>query len=458
MQLMIQNEGVAPPEAFTSLGYSGTRGRDNEGLIGQFGSGNKHGINLMLRNRIPLIAFIGKIKLTFFTEVEYITEADGTVVESYPVKCRLSGAKNKTINCGWTLKFGELDWTKTSMALREFVSNAIDCSKVMGTDPVIRPEANARAKAGTTRIFVDLSHPDVAEFHRDLGKHFLHFSGDPSQVTQKFLKKSPESGGPNVFREGVITQKLQSSHPAVFDYNFRADEIEIDECRNSSEYSLRASIARILNEADSETLATLFTAMEKDNVFEASLDEFYLSYIDNDRIKSNWIGAWESFAGDAVISNETVGSSLIADHVRSKGHKVKVIKSDTFVKVAQKMGVPGVAFVLGEAAANGNVPVEVTKDAIEAVNTVWNWCEKTGLTDGKDKPNTSCFKQLMKGESECLGYFPMGGDTVYLRDDLAGKIALKTAIEEVAHYVTSSTDCSRDFQNFAFDMIVELNS
>ena len=46
MFLCIQNPGVAPVEGFTLLGVSTTRDCGVEGTIGQFGSGNKHAINV----------------------------------------------------------------------------------------------------------------------------------------------------------------------------------------------------------------------------------------------------------------------------------------------------------------------------------------------------------------------------------------------------------------------------
>ena len=47
MFLRIQNPGVAPVEGFTLLGVSTTRDCGVEGAIGQFGSGNKHAINVL---------------------------------------------------------------------------------------------------------------------------------------------------------------------------------------------------------------------------------------------------------------------------------------------------------------------------------------------------------------------------------------------------------------------------
>ena len=49
MFLCVQNPGVAPVEGFTLLGVSTTRDCGVDGAIGQFGSGNKHAINVLLR-------------------------------------------------------------------------------------------------------------------------------------------------------------------------------------------------------------------------------------------------------------------------------------------------------------------------------------------------------------------------------------------------------------------------
>ena len=194
--------------------------------------------------------------------------------------------------------------------------------------------------------------------------------------------------------------------------------------------------------------------MTEGEVYEASLDEFYLGY--SDSAKENWTEAWDSFAGEAVIASESLARSPIAEHAQAKGHKVVAVKSKSFVEVAQKMGVRNVTSVLGTHAASGKIPCEVTDAAIRAVERVWGWCEAANMTGGNIMPGVKCFRQLMDGEGECLGYYQPGSGEVHIREDLDGKIALKTAIEEVAHYITGSTDCSRDFQNFAFDMIVEL--
>jgi len=61
--LVIENPKVAPVEAFTVLGYSTSNGSDTEGVIGKFGSGNKHGANFCLRNNVELRVFCGVVPI-----------------------------------------------------------------------------------------------------------------------------------------------------------------------------------------------------------------------------------------------------------------------------------------------------------------------------------------------------------------------------------------------------------
>jgi hypothetical protein len=451
---MIENKGIAPTTAFTRLGDSGSRNRDGR-FIGQFGTGAKHAINIFLRKGIACKICTDGTTLEFFFEVEHVTDADGNVRESYPVYCQCKGKSNRKIECGWDLNFGGIDWTDTSMGLREVVSNAIDWAKACGGTPEVTVADNVRNRAGYTRIFVSYDDQDVKLFHRDLGKTFLQFSGDPDRVNQRFLPKSPETLGPTIYREGVKVATLKSKVPAAFDYNFRKGEIAIDECRNSSEYALRARIAQAINKAPRDVLKKFFAALSQGNVYEATLDDYYLGYASGDDEKENWTDAWEDFAGDAVLASEAIAASPLADHAKKKGHSVIKVKSDAFVKVARSMGVKDVTAILGNE-GSGKIECEATDEAYFAVDEVWGWVEAAGLTTGKPKPQVRSFKQIMSGESECLGDYLPGTDYVRIREDVGGKLALKTAIEEVTHYITGATDLSRDFQNYAFDMIVEL--
>ena len=95
--------------------------------------------------------------------------------------------------------------------------------------------------------------------------------------------------------------------------------------------------------------------------------------------------------------------------------------------------------------------------AKEAVDTVWGWLVSLHMTNGKEKPPVGCFRDVMNGGQRVLGLCDDEG--VFIADDQAsalGKPLLKTALEEVAHWVTGAADNSRDFQDFLLRMIVEV--
>jgi len=447
---MIQNLGVAPLEAFTLLGDSGSRGRMDS--IGQFGSGNKHGILLLLRKRIPFVICAGGIKLEFYYERRTIQESDGSQRETWIVMCQTSGKVNRKIDLNWSADFGIMDWTETRMALREFVSNAIDWAGRNGGKAEVRPEASIRCKTGHTRVFIELT-PEVQEFYQNLGDNFLYFS-NPKLVGETFLPKGP-SVGPRVYFQGVLITTLSSQVPSAFDYNFRKGDIHIDECRNSNESVLRARIAQRVNKADAKTLAILLEQMSQGDIYEAALDDFYLSYTTNDEIKENWTSAWKEVAGDALIATTAMANSPVAEHVRHKGYRVKEVRSNTFVNTAIKFGVKDIASAVGQHAAQGRVECETTPFAQQAVDTVWGWIESLNLTKGKSKPSVRSFHQLMDGEEQTHGFYVPGTDYVNINRDFEGREGIKTALEEVGHYVTGSTDMSRDFQEFFITMVVE---
>ena len=116
---------MAPVEGFTLLGVTTTRDCGVEGTIGQFG------IRQQARDqRAPAGwpqggCLLRQDPLDFQTRDDEID--DGLIRK--PVKrvmCKMGGTSTRTIDLGWVLDFGAIDWTDLGMALREFVSNAID--------------------------------------------------------------------------------------------------------------------------------------------------------------------------------------------------------------------------------------------------------------------------------------------------------------------------------------------
>ena len=70
LYLKIENPGVAPVEAFTLMGASFSRTSTNSATIGKFGTGNKQGIGVLLRNHLQPVIYAGSLKLEFSTRVQ----------------------------------------------------------------------------------------------------------------------------------------------------------------------------------------------------------------------------------------------------------------------------------------------------------------------------------------------------------------------------------------------------
>jgi hypothetical protein len=264
-----------------------------------------------------------------------------------------------------------------------------------------------------------------------------------------------------IYRGGVYVREIEESdRESVYDYNFRLDELKIDECRNSNEYYVRAAIARLYRRATATELYPVFQALAAQRqVFEGQLDVDYIMSSwekPKDEQKSHWQRAWKAVAGDAVLCSP---SDTLTDFVKRKGYDVKSISSASFAEAAAHFGVLTDATVLTSNEQKGREKVAATDAAREAVDVVWRWIEAVGLTNGKEKPLVGCYQDVMNAGSRELGFADETG--VYLALDHAGsinKMVLKMALEECAHWVTGATDNSRDFQDFLLRVIVEANT
>lgn len=472
--LLISNVGVAPIEGYTLLGMSTTRNCGVEGAIGQFGSGTKHAINVLLRAGIKFYVYCGLTRLEFSIHEEQVN--DGLGVEPVQkVICKLGGTSTKTIDCGWCLDFGSTDWTEVSMGLREFVSNAIDRTiretggfKEALTQGSLKvgtcEETQRRAREGHTQIFIELT-PPVQQYYGELPKRFLHFSSNPNQVYQTILPKADRNltagRTPMIYRCGVLVREIGESRAAsLFDYNFDQKQIKIDECRNSSEYYVRAACAKLMRGADAETLAMIYASLIAcEKTFESDLDISYMMSWEapTDTEKRNWTQAWEKATDSStVLCKEDMTHA--ADFVQRKGYQVKKIQANRWVDTAEKFGVSTAGTILNKSEQKGRETLPPTHDALAAVDTVWEWLTELGMTKGKDKPKVSGYRELVDEQSEILGYYEQGSDTVHLREDISSAVdtvILSVALTEIAHYITGDDDNSYGLQQFFVAAVIE---
>lgn len=474
--LMIQNPGEAPPEGFTLLGVSTTRDCGVEGVIGQFGSGTKHAINVLLRAGLSVIVYCGRTRMEFKTREDVVN--DGLINKPVQrVYVQFSGSSTKKIDLGWVLDFGAVDWTELGMAIREFVSNAIDRTRReesgqfeaairegrLAVRKVADTPAEIRAGTGFTRVFVS-SNAEIDQYLEELPKRFIHFSADPGDVQKRLLPKAQRNltegrRSVMVYREGVFVRELaEQATASLYDYNFSASEIRMDESRNSSEFEIKAACAGALKVAEADELVLVFRSLtDMEQTFESELDPYYLCpTYETPRAEQqqNWQKAWQAVAGESVMCEPTAQQAML---VHRKGKEAATVKSGGWAQAAARFGIETSAKVLTDSEVQGREAAQVTPAALRAVETAWGWLVSLGMTNGRDIPTVECYRELTNAEADVMGYYCDG--VVHIREDIASgenKFLLKAAFEEVVHHVTQAGDMSRDIQSFLIDVIVEI--
>lgn len=464
MYLLIQNKGVAPVEAFTLLGASGSRNEND--LIGQFGSGAKLAITTLLRKGLTVTIYCGLTRLEFKTKIIEIN--DGlSVKQERRVYVQYGGTSRKREDLGWVLGMGEIDWqTNTDMAIREFVANAIDRTVKQGdnvrdayTDRdlavEIVDEKSVRAQSEYTRVFIEADDA-CQEYVDELPHRFLQFSS--IDLGKQILPKLGDNKKAQIYYNGVFVRELSDSADSLCDYNFTGSQIQIDESRNLDEYQARAAIGRLYRDAGVDDLVRLFTALSRGIAcLETGLDAYYIKPNFTgvtEKQRETWLSAWEKVNGDAVACGHDQG--IVGEFARKKGYSLGVINEASMLDVLKDYGIPTVGDVLNAHERAGRVITAPTFEAIDAVNEVWDWVVATDLidTDKLKKPVVKGFDEASNAESECFGFHLPNSDEIHIRNDVGGDILLETALEEITHYVTGATDCSRDFQNFIMRVFI----
>lgn len=470
--LMIQNRGVAPVAGYTTLGVSTTRLDSSQHTIGQFGSGAKHSIGLLLRNEINPIVFCGNLRLEF--ETAPMNVDDGITSHQYSqVVVNLSGKdeNNKTVRrtekLGFTLEFGVYDWSDCQMAVREFVSNAIDRTarnkehdldydKLRSEGLVIEIVENnqVRAKTGHTRVFIPLS-ADIEDAYRDLRWKFLVF-GNTKEIGQQVLRKArrgikaDEVDSATIFKKGVFVTKFPNNVPSLFDYNL-GDEIQLDESRNTSVDSLiPACLRAICNDTPRNKLELLQAIVTNREVLETK-HTWHLYSVTN--TNQGWQDIWKTAYGKNAVWCLAESTTLV-DLVKRRGYTPIPIPG-RFSESMRSMGIPSYLDVLEKMEARGCEPTQPSQNMVSCRDKVWEWALAFDLTNNKAKPEIMGFNYQMKAESMVRGY--QSGDTIYINNEIDSDSIdmMKTVVEEIAHYITGATDMSRDFQEFLITWIVK---
>lgn len=480
--LKIENPGVCPVEGFLLLGATSKRLTDNDSpyTIGQFGSGNKHAVNVLLRAKLFPVVFCGNHKLEFGTRPGRMKALEGNaaynrVVVKHGGTDETGASVTYTEELSQTDEYGVLDWSHLGMAFREFVSNALDAAIAVnhqagakvkwpwdGVKVELVGEDKVRAKRGYTRVFVPADNEEVIRFFANLGKWFLHFS-EPEAITQAILSKKARNLDPGcrtavIYRRGVRVREIdQYAAESLFDFNL--NDLRVDESRNVDDYACRNAAARAMAKASPEVLATWMRSFREGKPYwEHQFGGYELkpawgeSEADIQVRKANWQKALELVGDDVVLASKDGPVETLT----RKGYDPLEVP-ETVVRAAEEYGCATPSKVLSADELDGREAFEATADAVAAMDWVWDKVMAAGMTSNKARPPIKCFRKVMDGGVMVRGFVRDG--VVYVNEDIAHGASVdlrQTVLEEVAHYLTQAGDCTRDMQDWAFKLSVRL--
>lgn len=470
--LLIANPGEAPVDSFFLLGASMTR-RDREsgtstGTNGQFATGLKHAIALLVKNDLTPIVYAGATKLLFYGVDHEIN--DGLTAHTFrKIMCRISG-RTAPIETNLTTEFGRDDWTDIGMGLREIITNALDRSRreslAKGHDDLnyikdVRVEVidadttKPRAKSGETRIYVPYS-DEVKAYHDDLGRRFLHFS-EPENLAATFLPKTARNEDPTrkvavIYRDGVQVREIgYTEQPSLFDYNFSGSVLKIDEARNLEDHTVADAVGKALADADPETLAAVLREAATGETKFWELDHLGYSLrawtsdsAQRTRREANWKKAWEIVSSDAVVC----ASNLTMNLVLKRGRAARHVKSDGLRRALQEYGVTSESSILTDDDHDGVNYGFATAPIDLFFEQVWDTLRNRDLTYGKDTPEIGTYTTaaptidpIPKVKNGVISIPAVSGDDNY---------AMRAAVlEGVAMHVTGTGAGSRAVLDFA---------
>lgn len=496
--LMIQNPGVAAPEAFTVMGSSIKS--TSPYCIGQFGSGTKMAVLTLLRHGLFPLVYCGRTKIEFV--VSNVTVDTGLRVSEVPVvSARLSGKDrngkkvSRLEDLHLALNYGAAEWQDTHMALREFVSNSIDRlieeREVQFSEKFIREqilsgkpneeileelkqaltayhssdldfssvvidlvdEEKVRASADETRVFVPLN-PQVEYFFHNIDKWFLHFSSS-ALLSQTIIPKADRNlqtkkSLPVLFRRGVRIREISSGleRPSLFDYNL--NEMTIDEARKADDYSSRFHAGKAFRNAPAWAIDTLLQSFRSGMSFwehEFDLWSLQAQGSQHSQQAKIWKDSFDRIYGSRfLLASADIDITLAC----RKGYDVVKVPFE-FTNLASYLGLPTPALKFSSIEQMGGIVTDAHPETVAIVQRIWDLLEENQLTNGVQRPEIQFFRAVSNYEGFIQGYYRDG--VIYLNEEQVGgnkgsRSLLTVILEELVHHITKAQDNSRDFQNF----------
>lgn len=438
--LLIENRTKTKPSInlLSTLGASDSRDRYES--IGMFGTGTLNAIAILVRENLHegTKICLGNDVYTIVPKIEETQSARGNVNEI--VRIFLKKQNGGLIDLNITSGFGIKDWTNPGMALREFISNAIDGqTDYDGKPQKVRIEVidNDRASKDYVRVYIPMSR-EVEKYVDNLKKNFLmfRFNYNPKQT----ILPKDEPGPARLYRKGVFVGEFGIN--SLYDYNI--DNLELKECRivDSYEAERKAAIALMTNKS-----GKLKKFFQTEGFWEHEINTYYFnpssyySYSDFDEIKTNFSKNFVEALGTNVVACRNSQEALV---LSNKGYVPKIINSTEIYTGLKNIGAPVIEKVLSENDREGRVIVDAMSEHIRSLDEVWSMVVSLGLSANKEKPSLKSFRRVEQYDGRDAYAVYVFNDKEILMNAAytSGTTLIHSLLHELGHHITESLDGS----------------
>lgn len=461
--LMIENPGVCPVECFTLMGVSTSRDSGNEEIIGEFGTGSKQAVCLLLRefNVAPTI-FCDLLCMEYSTIPIAIDDGISIPKSVKQVVCKFSGKDkygkqvNRSENLGFVVEMGAKDWNDSSMALREYIANAIDRSVKEGKPEelvITAVEDNqVRAKKGCTRVFIPMEMTSLFKFISTLPARFLHFekkSKEIGVIEKRGREFDKNIRGPVFYKMGVrVTEDFNKK--GLFDYNWGSD-FKIGENRVAYSGDIKRLALNSILRDTTKINPVMDMLLRDENFWEQDLNSYDYSFSScNDSIKKEWVRVFNEKTGErGVLATDSDEINVI---LKDKGY-LPIKLNSSWKQILTWLGVKTVNEVLNEEEREGITYYPPGTKVEWAFNLVWGSLIGLGrIKPDAIKPDLRVFSKVVKSGLTITHGFRKGNIVAINADYIGWEdiYLIEIMWEEVVHFVSGCPDFNRGFQNYLF--------
>lgn len=409
--LKISNHGVLDVRLVALMG--GTTKSKDIYKIGKFGTGLKYYISFCLRNNIDFRIFCGNHEVKIESKAETIAGEEFEIIY-------IDGERTSlTTNMG-------TDWLPW-MIIREIWCNALDEG---GESRSVTSDLSG--EDGKTVFYTQMT-SEIAEVVDNWEKYFIHnqtpiFSSDDVSVY-------PGGDRLRIYKNGVLIFESSTGKKSVFGYDLKSASInELREFRGS----VGQAVTTCLYGLD-VVAATYFLNRITDDYEESDLD-------------LNWFGsfgdAWKEAIGNVKLIHKKAIEAMRSRGIEIDEDKYLTVPKNVFDTLTKKF--KGVSALMIREKIGEFYP-QYDKAIESRVNQALSIIETCGKQFDKD----IIFAYGYFGDKNVNARVDIQAKTVFISNTLAESSLFKLVsilIEELEHYNTGFSDCSRDFQTHFIEL------